>query len=183
METKGASVVITQQIKAGKQSAYEAWLAEISTICKTAPGFVDWQIIRPIPNLTYTYTVIMRFSSIDYLRNWMESSERSRLIAKASPLFTHDDQYFIKSGLDFLFSPEHGKANAPVRWKQYAITLSAIYPIATVVPLLLHPLLRYLHIPENRYLDGFAASLLIVFLMVYVVMPHYTKLVRHWLYR
>lgn len=103
METQGASVVITHHVLDGKQSEYEKWLDEILPLSKSAKGFIDWQIVRPIPNLTFVYTVIIRFDTIENLRNWMESDTRRKLIDKAHPLFTKEDNYEIKSGLDFLF--------------------------------------------------------------------------------
>lgn len=69
MENQGASVVINHQVLKGKQKDYEDWLNEIGPICRNAVGNIDWQIIRPIPNLTFNYTVIIRFDTIENLKN------------------------------------------------------------------------------------------------------------------
>jgi len=111
MEKQGASVVITHQIIDGKQNEYENWLNEIVPLCKNATGHIDWQIIRPISDLTSTYTVIIRFDSTDHLKDWMDSNDRHRLIEKVTPLLDKGDDYFIKSGLDFLFNPLHNGSN------------------------------------------------------------------------
>ena len=87
MENPGASVVITHHILNDKQAEYEKWLSEILPITKHSAGFIDLQIVRPIPDLTYVYTVIIRFHTIENLRNWMESDSRKRMIEKANPLF------------------------------------------------------------------------------------------------
>ena len=84
---------------------YERWVEEISPLCKAAPGYLDWHIIRPIAGLTDTYTVIIRFDTEPHLRQWMESPTRASLIDKARPLFVADDDYVISSGLDFWFTP------------------------------------------------------------------------------
>lgn len=76
MENQGASVVISHHILDGKQQEYEKWLHEIVPLTKHSKGFIDWQIIRPIPDLTYVYTIIIRFDTIENLRNWMESDHR-----------------------------------------------------------------------------------------------------------
>lgn len=183
MENQGASVVITHHIIKGKEKDYELWLDEISQVCKSSTGFVDWQIIRPINGLTFVYTVIIRFNTISNLKNWMDSSERKRLINKVNPLFAKDDNYVIQSGLDFLFTPDAVKSTPPVRWKQYLVTWSAIYPLSLLIPLVILPILRNLNFPQHRYIDAFFVSATVVFLMVYVVMPHYTKLIKHWLYK
>ena len=182
METQGASVVITHHVLDGKQSEYEKWLDEILPVAKNAKGFFDWQIVRPIPNLTFVYTVIIRFDTIENLRNWMESDARKKLINKAHPFFTKEDNYEIKSGLDFLFYGEK-ENKVPVRWKQYLATWSAIFPLSLLMQLLLLPSLRQLNIPANRYFDTFISTGCLVFLVIFVVMPNYTKLIRKWLYK
>lgn len=183
MENPGASVVITHHILDGKQKEYEKWLDEIVPISKHSEGFIDLQIVRPIPKLTFVYTVIIRFDTIDHLKSWMESQDRKKFIEKANPFFRKNDRYQIKSGLDFLFNLENERNKVPVRWKQYLITWSAIYPLSLVVPLLLFPFLRLLNIPVNHYFDAFINSGCIVLLMVYVVMPNYTKLIKKWLFK
>ncbi|MGQ7854095.1 hypothetical protein ACUN24_07580 [Pedobacter sp. WC2501] len=183
MENSGASVVITHHILEGKQKEYEKWLDEILPVSKHATGFIDLQIVRPIPKLTFVYTVIIRFDTINNLKSWMESRDRKQLIEKASPFFRKNDRYQIKSGLDFLFNAENEGHKVPVRWKQYLVTWSAIYPLSLIIPVLLLPILRWLGIPVNHYFDAFINSGCIVLLMVYVVMPNYTRLIKKWLFK
>lgn len=182
MENPGASVVITHHILDNKQAEYEKWLDEIVPITKHSEGFIDLQIVRPIPKLTFVYTVIIRFDTISNLKHWMESDDRKKLIEKANPYFRKNDRYQIKSGLDFLFNNESEGNKVPVRWKQFLATWSAIYPVSILVPLVSLPVLRFLKVPENHYSDALINSGIIVFLMVFVVMPNYTKLIKKWLY-
>ncbi|MBD3582768.1 antibiotic biosynthesis monooxygenase [Flavobacterium selenitireducens] len=183
MENRGATVVITHHVVEGKESSYEAWLDEIGPVCRRSEGNIDWQVIRPIPGLTFRFTVIIRFDTIENLKKWMTSSERRELIEKAKPILAKDDDYYINSGLDFLFRPESASVKPPLRWKQYLVTWSAIYPLSIAVPVLLFPVLDYLGIRFNRYSDGFFLSGTIVFIMVYWLMPNYTRLIKKWLYR
>lgn len=179
---EGATVVITHRVREGKNADYERWLNEISPLCKASPGYLDWHIVRPIPGLTGTYTVIIRFDTRAHLQAWMESPTRARLIEKVQPLFVTGDDFFISSGLDFWFTPEGAKAKVPVRWKQYLVTWSAIYPLVLGVPIVIAPLLRLLHVPDNHFLTTLAITGTVVFLMVYLVMPRYTKLIHRWLF-
>lgn len=82
MENPGASVVITHHILDGKQKEYEKWLDEIVPVSKHSQGFIDLQIVRPIPKLTFVYTVIIRFDTIDHLKSWMESPDRKNSLKK-----------------------------------------------------------------------------------------------------
>lgn len=183
MESQGASVVITHHIVKDKIELYDNWLNKIGPICKQFIGNMDWQIIRPIPNLTYNYTVIVRFDTIEHLKDWMNSKERKDLISEVQPLLAKGDKYYIKSGLDFLFLSADNTPKPPVRWKQYLVTWSAIYPLSMAVPLVLLPLLKALGLPDNRFINSFCVSGLVVFIMVYLLMPYYTKLIKHWLYK
>ncbi|AWA30837.1 antibiotic biosynthesis monooxygenase [Flavobacterium magnum] len=182
MEIPGASVVISHQIRHGKQHLYEDWLKEIEPACRNSVGHIDWQIIRPIPNLTFSYTVIIRYDTIENLKTWMESDTRKKLIQKATPFFAKKDNYTINSGLDFLFDTENKTAKSPVRWKQYLVTWSAIFPLSMLTPLAVIPILNKLNVLENKVVHSFFISGVIVFIMIYLLMPRYTKLIRNWLY-
>lgn len=183
MEVSGATVVISHHIKKGKDQEYEKWLNEIGPLCRNAIGLIDWQIIRPIQGLTYLYTVIIRFDTIAHLKSWMESDDRKQLIEKISPLLAKDDHYYIQSGLDFLFTSHSETSKPPVRWKQFLVTWSAIFPLSILIPLLILPLLKNFGVPSIRLLDSLLISGIIVGLMVYVIMPNYTKWIKKWLYR
>ncbi len=175
---KGATGVISHHVREGKQAGYEAWLDEIGAVCKSYPGHLDLQIVRPIKNLTTHYTIIIRFDTHEHLHAWITSQDRKDLIKKAQ-CFLMKDHYQIRSGLDFWFMPE----NAPKRWKQTVLTWSAIYPLGLLIPIVLTPVIQKMGLPQNHYFTYLIGSGLLVLLMAYVVMPRYTKLVQRWLFR
>ncbi|GAB6194826.1 antibiotic biosynthesis monooxygenase [Lysobacter xanthus] len=178
----GATAVISHRVLPSKLGAYEAWLDEIAPLCRAAPGHLDWHIVRPIPGLTETYTIVIRFDSVTHLEAWMRSTERSRLIAQLRPLLAGDDNVRISSGLDFWFAPAEPRAPVPVRWKQYLVTWSAIYPLALAVPHLVGGVLGSAGLSLGAVMTTLIVTGIVVFLMVYVVMPRYTRLVRRWLF-
>ena len=182
MSEEGATVVITHRVREGQQGNYEDWLNEIRPVCRNSPGHLDWQLVRPIAGLTGSYTAIIRFDSREHLEGWMTSDDRKRLIEKVRPLLATDDDFFVRSGLDFWFTPERAQAGIPARWKQLLVTWSAIYPLVLLVPLLVVPVARGLGLPAGRYLDTGLVSGTVVVLMVYIVMPRYTRLVHRWLF-
>jgi antibiotic biosynthesis monooxygenase (ABM) superfamily enzyme len=138
----GATVVITHRVRSDKHAEYELWLKEIAPLCRASPGHLDWHIVRPIPGITRTYTIIIRFDTTEHLKNWMDSSERGRLIEKVEPLFVGADDFYVSSELDFWFTPPGARVKVPVRWKQYLVTWSAIYPLALAVPYVISPALQ-----------------------------------------
>jgi hypothetical protein len=178
----GATVVITHMVRQDKHADYERWLGEIVTVCRAFPGYLDTHVIRPVPGLTETFTVLIRFDTRPHLQAWMESPTRTSLVERVRPLFVKGDDYTIRGGLDFWFTGGGAGAKVPVRWKQFLVTWSAICPLALIVPLLVTPTLQGLGVPGSVLLSTALDSAMVVFLMVYVVMPRYTQLLQKWLY-
>jgi uncharacterized protein len=88
----------------------------------------------------------------------------------------------IATGLEYWFTPP---SVAPLRakpFKQFLVTLSAIYPLTQIVPWLLQPLLTLEPLRRWPPVQGLIVVLAIVYLMVYVIMPRYTRLVARWLF-
>jgi antibiotic biosynthesis monooxygenase (ABM) superfamily enzyme len=181
-EDRGATMVITHRVRTEEHARYERWLDEIEPLCRTWPGHLDWHILRPVKGLPETFTVVIRFDTHAHLQQWMESSERAQLIEKVQPLFVTPDNVRVSSGLDFWFVPPDSNARVPVRWKQYLMTWSAIYPLVLGVPLAVVPALGKLGVPDTLPLHTLVVTGVVVFLMVYVVMPRYTRLMQRWLY-
>lgn len=98
----GATVVVTHRVRDGLQSAYDSWIDEIRPACESAPGFVDWQIVRPVAGLTATYTVIIRFATHAHLESWMNSPQREQFIDKVRPILARDDDLSDSLGSGFL---------------------------------------------------------------------------------
>lgn len=178
----GATVVITHRIDRANSMAYETWLAEIIPICKSYPGHLGTIVIRPNSDEVSTYTIVIRFDSEAHLRAWTTSEDRRRLLDKVKSLLLDDDKFSVSSGLDFWFTPEQVKAKIPKRWKQFLITWSAIYPLVVLISKLAGELIHKFSVPDNFYLRMLVITGLVVTMMVYVVMPRYTKLVHKWLF-
>jgi len=179
----GATVVITHRIRSDKHADYEQWLNEVGPLCRSFQGYLDWHIVRPIAGITETYTVIIRFDAPAHLKTWMASDKRQQLMDKVQHLFVGADDFYISSGLDFWFTPAGAKAKIPVRWRQYLLTWSAVFPMALVVPHLVSLALDRVVGPVSRPVETLAVTGVMVCLMVYVVMPRYTRLMRRWLFK
>jgi antibiotic biosynthesis monooxygenase (ABM) superfamily enzyme len=181
-DTMGATVVITHRVRDGRLAEYEEWMNEIGPLCRSFAGNLDWQIMQPVPGFSSTYTAIIRFDTKAHLRAWTESPVRSQLIEGVKPLLASGDDFSIRSGLDFWFTPIEAKTKVPSRWRQSLVTWSVIYPLVLGVPMIVSPALRLLGIPDDRLFTTFVVTGTIVVLMVYVIMPRYTKLVKRWLF-
>ena len=92
IEGNGATAVITHRVRSDKHAAYESWLEEIAPLCKASPGHLDWHVVKPIHDVTHTYTVIIRFDTTEHLKLWMGSHDRDRLIKKVEPFLVGADE-------------------------------------------------------------------------------------------
>ncbi|MEO0514350.1 MAG: antibiotic biosynthesis monooxygenase [Planctomycetota bacterium] len=178
----GATAVITHRVKPGREPDYETWLTDITAVVADWPGHLDKHLIRPVPGVTHTYVVVLRFRDQPAVESWMNSAERRDFIDRVRPILADDDRFHIQSGLDFWFVPEGANAQVPVRWKQALVTWSAIYPLVLLAPVAILPLLRAARLPESIAVDTLISTGVLVVLMVYLIMPHYTRLVRRWLF-
>lgn len=180
----GATIVITHRVQAGQHAAYETWLEEIVPLCQSQPGHIDTQFVRPIAGVTETYTVIIRFDTDVHANDWLHSDLRQQTVDKVRPMLEEGDDFVVRSGIEFLFTAsELAPARAPTRWKQFLLTWSVIYPLVLIVPLAITALLRPTGLQDERLVVTLLATGVIVALMVYWIMPRYTRLVHDWLFR
>lgn len=176
------TVVIQHHVKPDAVPQYEAWLKEIARERSRFPGHMGVNVIRPHKPST-AYTVVLRFDSHEHLAGWIDSTTRRQLVDRAAPMLVDAESFEVHTGLEYWFTPA---AVAPARakaFKQFLVTLSAIYPLTQLVPKLLQPLREIGIFQAWPFLNGLAAAAVIVFLMVYVVMPRYTRWVASWLFR
>jgi uncharacterized protein len=176
------TAVIEHEVRAGAEADYEVWLQHITACAQHFPGHVGVNIIRP-PAGSRRYTMVVRFDTLEHLQEWLGAETRRRLIAQVGPLLEHGDRVDIKTGLEFWFTPPSPAQQHPAAYKQFLLTLSAIFPLTLLVPWMLQPLFQAVPVFGPPVVSNFVISAVIVGLMTYVIMPHYTRLVAGWLYR
>jgi len=175
------TTIISHEVLAGAERAYEDWLAEARKASMHFPGYLSTDVIRPVPGLR-NYTVIIRFASFDELSAWIDSPQRRGLLDKMSPFLPKGDKFETRTGLEFWFTPVESSAKHPKPWKQWLITWSAIFPLTVIVPILLRPVFVAIPLLDSLLPSRALIAALVVVLMVYVIMPRYTKLVSRWLF-
>ncbi len=174
--------VIRHTVIPGKDQEYEAWLRESVPIAGKAEGHRGVNVIRPHTG-SRTYTVVLHFDALEHLEQWLASEVWQRLILKVQHLLQDGDQVEIKTGLEFWFRRPNSEQKHAKPYKQFLITLSAIFPLTILVPWLLTPLFRAAPILGMPGIIHFLVATVVVALMTYVVMPRYTRLMAAWLYR
>lgn len=174
--------IIVHEVEPDAVGEYEAWLADIRAACSAFPGYLSTDVIRPV-GASREYATIVRFADFGGLSAWMESDVRRRHIERIQSSLRQGDRYEIRTGLDFWFTPKNAPVKVPTAWKQWLVTWSAILPLSIVVPWVVTPVIAHLGFARDSFMNKAAVTAAIVFLMVYAVMPRYTRLVAHWLFK
>ena len=172
--------IITHKIRAGEEKRYEAWLADILKASSGFPGYLGREIFRPSDG-GRKYTSVVRFDSLDSLNGWAESETRALFVSKVHDLLEQGDQVEIRSGIDFWFTPEGVKP--PKLWKQFVLTVSAVYPLSLIIPFfILSPLGKAVPVLGNVFVSSFLMAVILTGMLTFVIMPSYTRLMKRWLY-
>ena len=177
---RSAAFVITHTVKAGAEQRYEEWTREILNAVSSYPGYLGREVFRPTAG-NRKYTIIVRFDTDEHLRNWTESDARKGFISRVSDLLEKGDQNEIRTGVDFWFTPEGTRT--PKAWKQFLITTTAVYPLSLIIPRLLTPLFGVTPSFAHPLVANLLIAIILTGLLTFVIMPHYTRLVKGWLYK
>lgn len=177
-----ATLVIQHQVKPVAKAEYEAWVKEITQEGKRFKGHLGVNVIRPHGTST-SYTVVLRFNSHDNLQGWIQSEARKRLVQKAALFLAAEEDLELQTGLEYWFTPPNTRPAHAKPFKQFLVTLSAIFPLTVIVPWLSHPLFEPVPLLRQPLAAHLVEVVVIVLLMVYVVMPRYTRLVAGWLFK
>lgn len=176
------TLVIKHQVKPDAASRYEQWLKRIMPVAARFPGHRGVNVIRPSEGAA-SYTITIRFDTLEHAEDWLRSEARHALIAEVEPLLVSAETLQTVTGLEFWFAPP---ASAPRRarpFKQFLVTWSVIYPLTLLVPWALQPLVAGVPVLGERYVTHLVVTGIVVALITYVVMPRYVRLVAGWLYR
>jgi antibiotic biosynthesis monooxygenase (ABM) superfamily enzyme len=175
------SLVIHQTVRQGAVERYEAWLREISHKAAQYPGHQGVHIIRPAAG-GYTYTIVIRFATVEDASRWTTSADRQALVAQIADALETRETLDIQPGIDFWFTPPPGAPHKARPWKQWLITTSVIWPLTMVVPIVVKPLFQAVPALGVFGVSNLIVAAIIVALVTWVIMPRYVRLVSGWLF-
>lgn len=176
------TAVIRQRVRVDHRPAYEAWLHEVIPIAGRFPGHRGVQVVPPPPG-SLEYTITIHFDTLAHAEDWFSSEARQSLLQQVQPLLDAPEEVKTVTGLEFWFESP-ASVPPPRRFKQALATLSMIFPLTTVLGLTLAPAFHaWLPSPWGRLAGNLAVASITVFLMTYLIMPRYTRLISGWLSR
>jgi antibiotic biosynthesis monooxygenase (ABM) superfamily enzyme len=173
------SAVIATRVKPGQEAAFRAWEARIGAAQSRAPGFQGYRSTPPTPGVQDDWVTILRFDSEPHLNDWLQSSERRRLIDEAGAFTDESHLRTVQTGFDQWFRSTGGPP--PPAWKQNMLVLLALYPVVFLFGLLVGtPLLsRGLGLPF--WLTLFVGNVASVILLNWIV-PWISRRFGWWLH-
>lgn len=179
------SFVVRHHLRLGAQSAYERWLTENMRVAAAFPGYRGMKVVRPTTG-GVDYTIVLDFATHGDATGWHQSIERTLLIHDVQAHLDVAPQVTVGAGIDYWFQAESPAAGLPPQkppaWKQWLVTTSVIWPLTLLTPWAFGPLFKAVPaLGAYGVAHGIQAAV-VVALVVWVIMPHYTRLLHGWLF-
>ena len=178
------TTIVKRKIKPGKESEYYDLMQAVSQYALIFPGNTGLNFIKPTTEDPY-HTIVFRFDSLDNLNNWGKSKIRKNLLAKVDAITIDEPVIKQYQSLEHWFELEElSNLKAPPKYKMVIATIIGIYPVTTI----LLPVIRktpYLKLVfgDNFWIASLISSIIVVWLMTYVVMPMVTRFLKSWLFK
>ena len=173
------TAVITHRVKSGRAEGYETWIKGISADARQFDGHLGVNILRPQPDASSDYVIVLQFDSCPHLNAWMNSDIRKSWIERVQPLIQEQESVQVLTGLEGWFQlPKQPAARMPKRYRQAILIWVAVMIVAVFVQPAIAPLLQYL-----PWLLRVSVSVAVtVILLSYVIMPRLTRWFKGWLF-
>jgi uncharacterized protein len=171
------TTAVTRRVKPGHVAAYEEFLEGIIAAASRYPGYLGVEVFRPSGGGN-EYRIVYRFDGSGDLRRWLDSDEHAAWLEQAEPHVIGRMRTSFLTGLESWFTlPDRPRATPPP-YKMALLTWTTIFPLITLVVLVLDPVLSRLALVPRLA----ATTAVTVSLMTWVVMPRLTRALRGWLF-
>jgi uncharacterized protein len=173
------TTTVTRRVKPGHEPFYESFLEGIIADAARFPGHLGVEVFRPAAASTGEYRVVYRFDTSEHLDAWLHSDERAAWLERAEPHVVGPMRMQVLTGLETWFTlPDLPGIPPPPPYKMALLTWVTIFPLITIVVIVLEPLLERLALVPRLAVT----TAVTVPIMTWLVMPRVTRLLRGWLY-
>ncbi|MEU5544723.1 sulfur oxygenase reductase family protein [Streptomyces sioyaensis] len=84
---ENATVVTSQKVREGRTDEYQRWQEKANRAAREFEGFVGVEVYPPGAGEESEWVTVFRFSDMDHLTAWLDSSRRQALLQEAAELF------------------------------------------------------------------------------------------------
>jgi uncharacterized protein len=178
LSSNSITTIVRRRVRAGKEAAYEAWLAELLREASRLPGYLGTDVQKPAAP-DRTYVSIFRFDTLANLEAFERSELRQNYLAKVAPFVEADAIWDRLTGLEVWFEAPKGTiAPQPVRWKMALLLIGLVFVLVEV----LSTIVGFAAPDLNPRLTLLAIVTAQVCLLTYVIMPRVTRWLAFWLF-
>jgi antibiotic biosynthesis monooxygenase (ABM) superfamily enzyme len=173
------TTTVTRRVKPGHEPFYEQFLKGVVAAASRFPGHLGVEVFRPQTAATGEYRLVYRFDTREHLRAWLDSDERAAWLERAEPHVIGPVRTQFVTGLETWFTlPGQPDTPPPPPYKMALLTWITIFPLITLVVVVLDPVLEELALVPRLALT----TAVTVPIMTWLAMPRVTRLLRGWLY-
>ncbi len=105
-----ATVVTNTRVRDGHDQEFEAWQAGMNDVISRFDGFVSREVLPPTPPDQLDWVIIQRFERAEQLKAWLESPQRTEMLAQIEPALEGDEAVNVFVGHE----AEAGGSQGPV---------------------------------------------------------------------
>lgn len=168
-------LMIRYAIDPNKYDDFGVWKKKAETKLKKFSGFVTIAELNAIKDDDFHY-VIIRFDNAGHATLWINSDERKEILNDSHISWMVDKQEIIHDW-DIFWYDIFRKSK---KWKQWAVTFLAVYPLTIVMPWAVRQINDILPL---SFFAGLLRALLISGFMVFLIMPFMMKFFKKWLHK
>lgn len=178
-ERDAVTVSITRTVKPGREAEFERALHDFVQRSFDLPGQLGVHILRPAPDSgSREYGIVRKFANHDALAAFRSSPRYLEWSRSALDLTEGGPRMEELCGLESWFTLPGSSLRPLPKWKMAVVTFVAVFPVATVLGVVLAPAMQTWH-----FLLGNAVfNLCVVILLTWLVMPLLTRLLHGWLH-
>jgi uncharacterized protein len=172
------TVLYSRRVKPGREADFQAWAHGIVAASRQFPGHLGASVLDA--PASREYHILFTFADRKSLRDWLDSEERRRWLARVGELIEADRGLQQLTGLETWFRLPGSTVptmKPPPRWKMWLVSIVAVYPLVLAFQALVVPKMAGLPLP----LRALMFPLVLLTLMTFVVMPVVTRVLRRWL--
>ena len=168
-------LMVRYKVHSQSEIAFEAWKADMDALVKTFEGFISTTVLYPVKNSEHYY-IIIRFDSKANAETWMRSDERRDMLSKSDAATMSEKQEVVHDWDIFWYSTFEGTK----KWKQWAVTFMAVYPLTVIMPLIVHEISTAVPL---FFFEGIIRALFISGFMTFLIMPFMMRQFKKWLHQ
>jgi antibiotic biosynthesis monooxygenase (ABM) superfamily enzyme len=173
------TTTVLRRVKPGHEAFYEQFLEGIIAAARRLPGHLGVEVFRPKSASAGEYRVVYRFDTGEHLRAWLDSDEHTAWLERAEPHVIGPIRRQFLTGLETWFTvPDRLGTPPPPPYKMALVTWITIFPLITLVVVVLGPLIGGLGLVPRMAIT----TAVTVPIMTWVAMPRVTRLLRGWLH-